>query len=314
MNSETEKTCPGCGKPLKEGASFCTNCGAAVGAPAGAEAGAAPPEPPASQEATQPLPPAAAPMPAPPTAGMAGEAPPAPGFAPGPPPRKNKAALLVGVIGGVLVVAAIVILVLWLAVWRDGGGGGTGDPIALAEKYIKALEKGDIDSYLACFEEGFLEDSALEGMGMDIKELLEMTFEMMEVDFESYALELESERGSSATVVTTEGTVTMAVMGFEQKIDLADEPMVFEMIKKGGRWYLTEDPMPGSTGGGMDFDLGDLEDFDLEDLNPEDLEGFESYLPEGMTLEDLENMSPEELMELLEDLEKLMEGYSESGS
>lgn len=313
MNGEAEKTCPGCGKPVKEGASFCTDCGAALGGPAGAGDAATAPVPPVTQEATQPLPQAGIPAKAPPTTEAAGEEPPAPGYAPGPPPRKSKAALLVGLIGGVLVVAGIVVLVLWLTMWRDGGG-GTDEPIALAEKYISAMEKGDVDAYLACFEEGFLEDIEI-FEGMDMKELLKMSFEMMTVKFEDYALELKSEQGSSATVVTTEGNAVFSVMGFEQEYDLADDPMVFEMTKKGGRWYLTQDPMPGSMGGDVDFDMDDLDMGDLEDLDMGDMEGFnledmedlESFLPEGMSLEDLENMSPEQLQDLLDELEQLME-------
>ena len=130
-----------------------------------------------TQEATQPLPQAGIPAQAPPTTEAAGEEPPAPGYAPGPPPRKSKAALLVGLIGGVLVVAGIVVLVLWLTMWRDGGG-GTDEPIALAEKYISAMEKGQPDAYLACFEEGFLEDTRSQGMDMRIAE---ESFEMMTV-------------------------------------------------------------------------------------------------------------------------------------
>lgn len=66
MNGEAEKTCPGCGKPVKEGASFCTDCGAALGGPAGAGDAATAPVPPVTQEATQPLPQAGIPAQAPP--------------------------------------------------------------------------------------------------------------------------------------------------------------------------------------------------------------------------------------------------------
>jgi hypothetical protein len=245
-----------------------------------------------------------------------------PGIAPMVPPKRSKAPLVVGVIGGILVVAGIVVLVLWLAVWKDGGGGGAGDPIDLAEQYINAMEKGDADAYFACFEPEFfsMEDNPLmEEMGMDVKELIEMTFDIAEIKFDDYALELESEQGNKATVVTTSGNLSISSMGFEQEYDLAEEPMVFEMIKKNGRWYLSDDPMPGSMGGDMDLEDLNIEDLDLEDLDqliPEDLnmEDFENMFPEDLNLEDLENMSEEDINQLLEELEKLMEDMPTEGN
>jgi hypothetical protein len=311
MNSEGEKTCPSCGKALKEGVSFCTNCGAAVIAGAAA-AGAAPPGP---QEATQPQPPSAATAapvpPVPPTAGAVGAEAPAPGFVPVPPPKKNKAALVIGVLGGILVVAGIVVLVLWLTMWRggDGGGGGAGNPVALAEKYIDSLEKGDIDAYMECFQEDFFineikDNPLMEGMGLseeEIKEYAKMAFEMMEVKFENVELEISSEKGDKATVVTSGGTASVSVFGMGEELDLADDPLEFNMVKVDGDWYLTENPMGTTTGTGTDFNL---EDLNLEDFNLEDLE---QYLPEDLNLEDLENMNMEDLDKLLQDLEKMLE-------
>jgi hypothetical protein len=228
------------------------------------------------------------------------------------PQKRSKVPLLVGVIGGILVVAGIVVLVLWLTMWKDGGG-GSGDPIALAEKYISALEKGDADAFIDCFDPDFFtgeEMAFLEEMGMDFKQLMRMSMEMMEVEFKDYALELEFERGNEARVVTTSGTVIFSVMGFEEEYDLADDPMVFEMVKKNGRWYLTEDPMPGSMGSDFDLEM-DFDDFDDYEFDDLDIESLMDFLPEGYTLEDLENMSPEELMRLFEDMQWLMEDYSQ---
>jgi hypothetical protein len=317
MDAETERICPSCGKQVKAGAAFCTYCGAALGV-AEEAAAAAPPtgEPaPEQEETTQPLPQAAetaTPVPlVPPTAGVAA----APGFVPRTSPKSSKLPLLVGLAGGILVIAGIALLVLWLTVWNSGGG-GSGDPISLAEKYINAMEKGDFDGYLGCFEEGYMDsymedNPVLEGMGVDIEEMMRMTFDMMEVEFEDYALEIESEGEQEATVVTTRGTATLSVMGFEQVYDLSEEPMVFEMIEEGGSWYLTRDPMPGSMGGDMDFDMGDLEEMEYEDF---DLEDMSELLPEEMDLEDLEDMSSEDLEKMLEELEQLMEDLPEESS
>ena len=338
MDGEVERTCPSCGKQVKEGADFCTNCGAAV--TAAGEAAAAGTGP--AGEATQPLPPteaAAAPPPGPPVApppvppagGIVAAAAPVPGVAPEGDRKKNKAALFVGIIGGILVVAGIVVLVLWLAVWKDGGGGGGGsaNPQALAQQYMDSLAAGDIDAYMDCFEEDFFlnemqSNPFMEELGLteeDIKEYAKMAFEMMEVRFEGVKLEVTSETNDKATVVTTAGTSSISVMGMEQELDLAADPLEFNMVKKDGRWYLTENPMGATTGTDTGLEDLNLEDFNLEDLNLEDLipqdlnlEDLEQYLPEGMNLEDLENMTPQDLEQLLKDLEQLMQELPQESS
>jgi len=316
MVDEVQKTCASCGAPLKEGVSFCTNCGAAQGAPEAAAAG----EPPAAAEAAAPVTPAAVAAPVAPPAGEGVPGAPVPGMVPAVPAKRSKVPMLIGVIGGILVVAGIVVLVLWLTVWKDGGGGGTGDPIALAEKYISAMENGDAGAYFDCFEPDYFsrgEFSFLEEMGMDAREMIEMAFEFTEFKFGSYALELESESKNAATVVTTSGTLSTSALGFEEEYDLADEPLIFEMVKIDGRWYLSDDPMPGSMGGDInlddldfeDLDTGDLDtgDLDIEDL---DIEELKDLLPEDLNLEDLEDLDIEDLEKLLEDLEKQLENTS----
>ncbi len=296
MVGENEKTCPSCGAPHKEGASFCTNCGASLPAPEAAAAGVYPPAagPPGTES-----PPPGPPPPAPPAAEGAPETP-MPGMVPAPPVKRGKAPLLLGLIGGILVVAGIVVLVLWLTVW-SGGEAGSGDPISLAEKYISAMEEGDVDAYFECFTEDFFsmeEFDFMEEMGMDVKGMIEMAFDFSEFRFDGYGLELVSESGDKAKVVTTEGTLFISSMGFEEEYDLADEPMVFDMVKVDGKWYLTDDPMPGSMGGDVDLDDFDFEDMDLEDMD------FEEMLPDDLNLEDLEDLDADQL---LEDLDKLLE-------
>ncbi|MBN2028505.1 MAG: zinc ribbon domain-containing protein [Actinobacteria bacterium] len=314
MVDEVQKTCPSCGAPLKEGASFCTSCGAALGAPDAATAG----ETTAAADAATPVPtppPAAVPPQAAPPAGGGVPGMPVQGMAPPTAAKRSKVPLLIGVIGGILVIAGIVVLVVWLTVWKDGSGGGTGDPIALAEKYISAMENKDADSFFECFEPEFFssgEFSLLEEMGMDAREMIEMAFELSEFRFDGYALELDSESGDAATVVTTSGTLTTSALGFEEEYDLADEPLVFEMVKVDGRWYLSDDPMPGSMGGDIDLDSLDFEDFDFDDLDTEDLDSGDLDI-EDLDIEELKDLLPEELEDLnledldIEDLEKLLE-------
>jgi hypothetical protein len=326
MVDEVQKTCPSCGAPLKEGASFCTNCGTALTAPEAAAAAAG--EVTSATEAPAAAPPAAAaapppaqpvvPPPVPPPAGEGAPEAPMPGVAPVVPGKRSKAPLLVGIIGGVLVVAGIVVLVLWLAVWKDGGGGGASEPMALAQKYMDSLKAGDIDAYMDCFEEDFFLNEMKNSPFTqdlsedDIKQFAQMAFEMMDVNFEGVKLEVKSEKGNQATVVTTSGTASVSVMGMEEKLDLTEQPLEFNMTKKNGTWYLTENPM-GSTGTSTDFGnstgLEDLNMQDLEQLLPEDLnmEDLKDLLPEDLNLEDL---NIEDLEQLLRDLEKQLEDAS----
>jgi ketosteroid isomerase-like protein len=251
------------------------------------------------------------------------------GVPPQAPAKKSKAPLLIGILGGLLLVGGIVVLILFLTVWKGGGtAGGTDTPVALAEKYIKAMENKDVDAYMDCFDPSYFsteDNPILEEMGMDVKKMLEMSFQYIEVRFKGVELKVQSEKGDSAVVVTTAGSLSMSFMGMGEEIDLSDEAMEFDMVKKSGRWYLTKDPLPTgmSMEGGVDeyFDqdtgTDNMEEFlpeefdteDLMDLLPEDfnLQELEELLPEGFSLEDLENMDLDDLRRLLEELEPYLE-------
>jgi ketosteroid isomerase-like protein len=173
------------------------------------------------------------------------------------PPRRGRFALVAGICGGLLIVAGVVVLVLFLTVWKSSGG-GAGDPLALAEKYVSAMEKGDVEAYFDCFPPEYFsmqDNPLLEGMDIDIKGLLKTAFNMMDVKFKNLKLELESEKGDQASVVSTSGTLLIAVMGVEQETDLAEDPLEFEMVKQDGRWYLTNDPMPTAWGQEFNFNM-----------------------------------------------------------
>jgi hypothetical protein len=224
------------------------------------------------------------------------------------PPKRGKAPLIAGIVGGLLILGGIVVLVLFLAVWR-GGGGGTGEPAALAEKYMNAMEKGDAQAYMDCFEPEFfsMEDNPImEGMDIDIKKLLEMSFQLMDMKFIGVELKVESQKGDSATVVTTAGTMRVSAMGMEEEVDLAEDPLKFDMVKDDGRWYLTEDPTQGMVGPQMDLKDQDTGDFNPGDLNPGGLNP-EDLIPRDLNPEDLENLNEEDLNRLMQELEQWMQ-------
>lgn len=285
MEEEKAKTCSSCGTPLKEGASFCTRCGAMVGAAAAAPpAGAAGPPPQPQAETME------AGAPPPPRAGYEGEAAGVPAPPAAPARGRGKALLAVGIFGGILALGAAVFLVLYLTIWR-GGGGGTGDPVALAEKYISALEDGDFDAYMDCMDPESLSGEGLEeldeyGLDIDREEMMkwaEEAFKLVEYDFEGVKLEETSRREDKATVASTAGSMSFSAFGMDREVDLAEDPLEFKMVKKEGRWYITEDPLGDIMRGSMG-----LEDFDFEDM--------EEMLPDDMRdlMEDLEHMFDEE--------------------
>lgn len=255
MQGEKEKVCASCGAALRQGVSFCTHCGAAAGAAAVTEAAVTVEQPP-----------------------------PAPGA---PAPGRSRILLAAGILGGLLALGAAVFLVLYLTLWR--GDGGTGDTMALAEKYIHALEDGDFEAYRDCFDPDAFALEDMDGLdyfdlGLDHKNITkwgEKFLEMAEFEFEGVRLEETSRSEKKATVVTTAGTASFSVFGLDREIDLAESPLEFKMIRKKGRWYIAESPINSM----MDREFRDMDLEDLEEYLPEDMRDFEDmfeddWLPE----------------------------------
>lgn len=263
-------TCPRCGKESREGASFCTACGmdlraGMVGGVAGEGLNAASENRADGAEEIGGSPPVS--LPRPPEAEAASATPLAiPGIA-----RRRRLALVAGMMGGVFLAAGAVMLVLYFISWRKGGG--VEGPVDLARKYMRALEEKDVHSYLDCFAEGGTSSEGglfPEGLDIDHREWVEMGLRFMEVEFRDVRLDLERQEGDEATVVTKSGTLAMSVLGMETEVDLGEEPMRFRMVRKGGKWYLVEDPLPGLFAPeflpGEDGLELDLEDLDLPDI------------------------------------------------
>ena len=204
------KFCPDCGAPLGENVRFCPDCGAKMdGGETPQPAVIQPPIPPMA-----PPPPQAAAQygpPPPPQGTQYGPLPPggvdtaAAGFPPVPPPKRGKAGLIVGILGGVVVVAGIVLLILFLTVFNGGGGGGTNEPTALADKYMDSMMKKDVDSYMDCFEKSFFSDSGDYSENMDPRDLVELGLQYVDFKFTGVQLKVQSQTADSAIVVTTAG-------------------------------------------------------------------------------------------------------------
>lgn len=271
------KFCPRCGTAAKEGVSFCTSCGMELKSYPEGKPEAVPPEPEAAATVA---------LTGSPTLVSA---------------KKNRTPLILGIAGGLLIAAGVVILVLFLIVWRNGEG-GVGDPLSLARKYMQALEQKDADSYMECFDEDYFSmggNPFFEEMEINPEDMVKMGFQFMVIKFRGVELQLQSEKDDRAVVVTASGTLNVSVMGLENEVDLAHEPLEFRMAKKNGRWRLVEDPLP--TLNGREMPEEDRTDTGFEDFN---LQNLQDYFPEGM---DLENLDLQDLERMMREMEEWME-------
>jgi len=293
MEEGATRTCQNCGAAVKEGASFCTRCGAAV-APAEGAASSPPPR------ETPPVPPAGAPQPTPP-----GEAEAVPQAAPPPPgvpaAERSRIPLLIGIMGVLLFIAGGVLLMLFLTVWSVGGEEEDGQ-VELARRYMNALQDEDPQAYLGCIDPQYFMDMGL--AGDEAEEMIEGYFKMLKVRFVDVKLALDESSEGRSLVVTTAGTLRIGSLDYSGEIDLAEEPVYFYMVKKDGRWYLEGDPIDQVMGLDEEYDEGDGLDLLPEDFNLEIPEEFELDLKElEELLEDMDLEELEEWLKLLEDEE-----------
>ncbi len=157
--------------------------------------------------------------------------------------QTRRRALLAGGVALFLFAAALAYLLLP----RGRTPRGSDEPLTLAWKFLEAVEKEDVDSFMACFSRDFrfvVEDPWKNRVRVDPREYLEASFRSVDFRFVDLNLELESREGDSAVVVTTSGMLHLSPLGVESTMDLEREPLRLKMVLEDGRWCLTENPIP----------------------------------------------------------------------
>jgi len=152
------------------------------------------------------------------------------------------------------VAAAALALSLAGAAFLVAGCGGEGKkaaggetPLELVKEFLDAVQREDAEAFLSCFRPGFTvpePDPFIGEVKVDPLEFMRSSFQTVDFRFEGVELRVAREEGDSATVVTTGGKVYMNPLGVEKEMDLSQEPLRFEMVREGGRWFLTENPLP----------------------------------------------------------------------
>ncbi|MGQ9757352.1 MAG: zinc-ribbon domain-containing protein [Actinomycetota bacterium] len=297
----TKPFCPRCGKEAREGVTFCTACGLDLrvgtrdGAAQEGEGDAARPLPGKATEAPEHETP---PRARPPEPGALSTSSAAAGAG------RKRLALVLGGLGALFLVAGAVLLVIYLALLREG----VRDPMDLARRYMKAAQEKDLDALEECFDPEYLSAGdlgVLEEMGLDARGLAAWMMSFVDIRFSGVKLKVEHEDARRALVVTTAGSLSYSIMGWEQELNLGSDPMHFRMVRKGGRWYLDQDPINEIMG----KNLGRVEELEL--FEDPDIRELWEQLMEKMQFGD-------EWLRDLEDLwremqERLEEGEEEEG-
>ncbi len=252
--------CERCGAELDPLSGSCARCAAEAGQAEPAQAGSPVPDQPPPGGCQPPLPPAVPPAPA----------------------GKGARAAVIAAVAGLGAAALALVLLLGFAVgpkWfvsEDGdrasseeGAAGEGGPERAVEAFYRAMQKGDASAMLSLVEpdnrrqldlmaqaQGFTDGLAL------LNDYINTAFPLR--DLQINGLELESEvKGDTATVRVIGGKATYTGAGGNiVKESYTDRGDVFgdgdfEMVKKGGKWYIELEVAGSSTdGGGNQADSG----------------------------------------------------------
>ncbi len=172
----------------------------------------------------------------------------------------------VGTLVPALAVLALVALLSLPGCGGRGGAvvpGGAGDPVELVRTFMRSVEEEDVDLFLSCLVEGFPIPEPDEALGvsgdsgLDPRRFLEVSFGGVDFHFEGVELSVVEETPERATVSTVAGRLRMDPLGVPLLRDLRQEPLVFYAVRRKGRWYLENNPVPYITlGPGMPSLLG----------------------------------------------------------
>ncbi len=147
---------------------------------------------------------------------------------------KSKKWLLIGLV--------VAVVVSGLAVVACGGDDSASGPEQTIQTMMRAMEAKDIDAFVAIMDPQGLEQVEAMGMTKDAFTAMmasEMTYESMK--FEGVKLQTEvAEDGQTAVVTVLEGVVTTVEGGETTVEDVkdSDEPQVFSVVLRDGKWYL----------------------------------------------------------------------------
>lgn len=231
--------CPQCGKPLEEGSTNCSSCGAAVEPQAGSETGT-PQEEPAASSTPAPLP---APSP------ERDEAP-SPGAARRSMGKSRRNALILGGVG-LLVIAAVVLVLVFVVFKGDTDGGGKqevkSDPRAAVELFFQGIVDADVDALISAIDPVYMEEFEAE-YGQDYRDLLAGFFLAVNPEgLEITGLEFEVEKnGDEAVIKIIAGTATYLDANGERVTEEVTENVItdFETVRVDGQWYVSMSTFP----------------------------------------------------------------------
>lgn len=136
----------------------------------------------------------------------------------------------------------VAVAVITLGAVACGGGTDASGPEDAVQSMLSAMETKDIDAFFALIDPQGLADLEEQGFTVEAARAMYeggMTYDSMK--FEGVKLETElSEDGQSAVVTVVEGIATTVENGETIVDDVkdSDEPQVFYLVLRDGKWYL----------------------------------------------------------------------------